>query len=232
MVIVRALCVVAVLGPMAAESTATIDAEALVNAMIAQDKKLVERRESLRYTLVTRREKLDRESKVVDSSEESTAMRGSQKIDYGTRPEAGNPEKDLERAAREEPFEFFNIIAHYTFTQEGEAAVHGQPCHLVAYEPKPGMPYRNREEKVLNHVRGRLWIRKSDRTLMRNEGRLIRPVSVAWFMATLGDLHFLFETRLLPNGDYGPARVTYQFKVNVLFAEIRERHVRMMSDYR
>lgn len=65
---------------------------------------------------------------------------------------------------------------------------------------------------------------------MRNEGRLVRPVSVAWFMATLGEFHFLFETQRLPNGDYGPARVTYPIKGNVRFAEIRERHIREMKD--
>jgi len=219
------------LAGVAAEPVEDQEAQRLVDAMIARDKVLVERRESLSYTLVTRREKLDKKGDVVSSTEESHAMRGSERIDYGTRPEGKDAEKDLERAAREEPFEFFNIISHYTFTREGEEAVLGQPCHVVAYEPRPNMPFRNREEKVLNQVRGRLWIRKADHTLMRNEGKLRRPVSVAWFMATLGDLHFLFETRRLPNGDYGPARVVYRFKVNVLFAEIRERHIREMKDY-
>ena len=124
------------------------------------------------------------------------------------------------------------MLDHYTFKMDGEEMVEGQPCWRVRYTPKPGMPFRNREEKVLNHVSGTLWIKQDDASLMRNRGKLMKPVSVAWFFATLGDLEFSYDSMELPNGDYGPARISYQFKVNVLFAEIRERHARVMSAYR
>lgn len=207
-------------------------AEAIVEAMIARDRELVDRREGMVYTLVTRREKLDGEGKVVSVSEEQARMRGSEKVDYGTRPEGKSAEADLEKAAREEPFEILRVASHYDYTLEKSERVHGQLCYVVGYRPKAGMPYRNREEKVLNHVTGRMWIRQSDHSLLRNEGRLIKPVAVAWFMATLRDLEFVFETGRLPNGDFGPARVVYRFRVQVLFARIHERHVRTMSEYR
>lgn len=215
----------------AIQAAAAPNAQALVDRMVKRDAEMVRRRADYTHTLTLSRSKLDKTNQAVETKTETRTMRGLEVLDYGTRKDNG-VEQDLERASKEEPFELLKMIHHYTFGIEGEELVHGEPCWKVRYTPKPGMPFRNREEKVLNHVSGTLWIKQDDASLMRNRGQLMRPVSVAWFLATLGDLEFSYDSCLLPNGDYGPARVSYQFKVNVLFTEMRERHVRVMSKYR
>ena len=36
----------------------------------------------------------------------------------------------------------------------------------------------------------------------------------------------------MPNGDYGPGHLTYQYRVTILFSELHERDTRQMSGYR
>jgi len=216
---------------LAAGASAAPEAGPLVDRMVARDAEMVARRAGYTYTLVLSRHKLDGKNNPVETKTETRTMKGNEVVDYGTRKDRG-VEEDLEKASKEEPFELLKMLDHYTFKMDGEEAVNGQPCWKVRYTPRPGMPFRNREEKVLNNVSGTLWIKQDDASLMRNRGKLMKPVSVAWFFATLGDLEFSYDSMELPNGDYGPARVAYQFKVNALFAEIRERHERAMSGYR
>lgn len=216
---------------LASGAPAAPDAGQLVDRMVARDAELVARRAGYTYTLSLTRQKLDGKNKPVETKTETRTMKGNEVVDYETRKDRG-VEEDLEKASKEEPFELLKMLDHYTFKMDGEEMVEGRACWRVRYTPKPGMPFRNREEKVLNHVSGTLWIKQDDASLMRNRGKLMKPVSVAWFFATLGDLEFSYDSMELPNGDYGPARVAYQFKVNVLFAEIRERHTRVMSAYR
>lgn len=227
----RGFCLLWILMRAVSLGAALPDAQDLVDRMVVRDAEMVVRRAPLTYTLETVRHKLDKNGAVTSTTRETQQMRGNARIDYGTRDDRG-VEQDLERASKEEPFELISMLHHYTFRTLGEERVQGEPCWKVAFTPKPGMPFKNREEKVLNHTSGTLWIHQEDFSLMRSEGRLMKPVSVAWFLATLGEMEFRYDSRKLPNGDYGPASVIYQFKVNVLFAEIRERHERKMTNYR
>ncbi len=208
-------------------------ARGLVDRMVERDAELVRRRAALVYTLETVRIKLDVAGRETSRTRELKTMGGAARGEYGTREgRDGAMEGDLRRASEEEPFELLTMLDHYEFTVAGAETVHGEACAVVAYAPRPGMPHRNREQKVLNHTSGRMWIREADGTLMRNEGRLMGPVAVAWFFATLREMAFRFETARLPNGDYGPASVAYQFHVKAMMADVRERHERRMLEYR
>ena len=197
-----------------------------------QDKKLVERRKAFDYDVAITREKLDSNNAVVSSSAETALVVGGHGPGYGTRSASGNPEEEAKNQSREEPFELLNIIDHYIYTLEGEEVVDGVLCYKLAFTPKPDMPYENREEKVLNNVSGHIWASKQDFSLIRNEGSLMHPVSVAWIFATLREMDFHFDAIQIPNGDYGPGRLQYQYLVSIPFMELHERDIRKMSNYR
>jgi hypothetical protein len=178
------------------------------------------------------REKLDLEGKVVDTDYTEVKIRGDKSPDYGTRSgPAQSMEADLEKASKEEPFNILQIISHFKYERMKNEMVNGTPCYKIAFSPKGNQPYRNREEKVANELAGFLWISQSDYSLVQNTGKLTKPVSVAWFFATLQEMEFLFQTKLIPNGELGPSRIQYRFRVNVPFMVIHERHTRVMKDY-
>ncbi len=210
-------------------------AEALVGRMVRRDRELSAHRAQYTYTVEETRQKLDADGKVVDSERKTERIRGDKSPDYGTRDPkaAGSPgmEAELKKASREEPFNILNIVSHYRFERAGDEVVDGVPCHRIRFTPKGGQPFRNREEKVANELAGFLWIAAADDALVRNTGKLTKPVSVAWFFATLQEMEFSFDAAPLPNGEMGPAKIEYRFRVQVPLSQIHERHIRLMRDY-
>ena len=207
-------------------------ADEIISRVAARDKQLVQRRKAFDYDIEITREKLDSNRAVVSTIREKAVVTGDRRPGYGTRSATGNPEQEAQKTSREEPFELLNIIDHYTYTLEGEETVDGVDCYKIGFTPKPGMPYANREEKVLNNVSGHIWASKLDYSVIKNEGSLMRPVSVAWVFATLTEMEFHFDAMQMPNGDYGPGRLQYRYLVDILFTQMHERDTRIMSNYR
>jgi hypothetical protein len=205
-------------------------AETLVHKMVARDKVLSQHRSIYTYRVEETRDILDEDGKVTTSDYNEVQIQADKSPDYGTRTGRGI-EADLNKASKEEPFNILQIISHYNYKLIGEENVGVVPCYKIAFTPKENQPYRNREEKVANELAGFLWIAKSDYSLVRNTGALTKSVSVAWFFATLTEMEFLFETKTLPNGEPGPSRIQYRFRVKVPFMLIHERHTRVMKDY-
>jgi hypothetical protein len=216
--------------PAWAESTPT--AEEIIGKVVARDKVLEERRKAFDYDVKITRDKLDSDKKVVSTSKEKIVVEGDRRPSYGTRPVSGDPEQEAQKTSKEEPFELLKIIDHYTYTLEGEETVDGVDCYKIGFTPKPDMPYENREEKVLNNVSGHIWASKSDYSLIKNEGSLLRPVSVAWIFASLREMEFHFDAMRMPNGDYGPGHLMYRYLVDIPFTQLHERDTRVMSNYR
>jgi hypothetical protein len=205
-------------------------AETLVRKMVDRDKVLTKHRSIYTYTVGETREKLDENGEVTSTDYNEVQIRADKSPDYGTRTGHGM-EADLKKASKEEPFNILQIISHYNYKLLGKENVKGLPCYKIRFTPKKDQPYHNREEKVSNELAGFLWISKSDYSLVRNTGVLTKPVSVAWFFATITDMEFLFETKTLPNGEPGPSRIQYRFRVEALFMTIHERHIRVMKNY-
>jgi hypothetical protein len=216
--------------PLSAQAAPSVDE--IISRVVAHDKELVERRKAFDYDVEIIRETLDSNRAVVSTTREQMVVTGDRQPGYGTRSAAGNPEQEVQKTSREEPFELLKIIDHYIYTLEGEENVDGVDCYKIGFTPKPDMPYDNREEKVLNNVSGHIWASKQDYALIRNEGSLMRPVSVAWIFATLEEMEFRFDAMRMPNGDYGPGRLQYRYLVSILFTQLHERDTRIMSNYR
>ncbi len=207
-------------------------ADEIVGKVVARDKVLVERRKAFDYDIDITRDKLNSSRAVVSTSSEKVVMRGDLRPGYGTRSASEDPQDEAQKTSQEEPFEFLKIIDHYTYKLEGDEWVDGVDCYRIGFSPKPGMPYENREEKVLNNVSGHIWASKEDYSVIRNEGSLISPVSVAWIFATLRELEFHFDAIRISNGDYAPGRLQYRYLVNIPFMQMHERDTRIMSHYR
>ncbi len=211
---------------------ATPTADKIISAMVARDKVLVERRRAFDYDVDITRDQLDDKKAVVSTDHDKMVMRGDVRPSYNTRPADNDPKAEAKKTSHEEPFEFLSILDHYTYKLEGEEWVDGVDCYKIAFTPKDDMPYSNREEKVLNNVAGHIWASKADYSIIRNEGSLLHPVSVAWIFATLREMEFHFDATRLPNGDYGPGRLQYRYLVSIPFTEMHERDTRIMSNYR
>jgi hypothetical protein len=218
--------------PPPAAKSQTLTAEEIVNRIGARDKQLVERRKAFDYDIAITREKLNSDNSVSSTEHDSSIVVGGRGPGYGTRTMSEDPNDEARKTSKEEPFELLKIVDHYNYTLEGIETVDGVECYKIAFTPKPNMPYDNREEKVLNNVAGHIWASTQDFSLIKNEGSLLRPVSVAWIFASLHEMQFHFDAKRMPNGDYGPGRLQYQYLVSIPFMDLHERDTRLMSNYR
>ncbi len=218
--------------PAPAPAAPPLTADQVIAKVVARDKELVARRKAFDYDVAITRETLGYKREVTSKTHDDVVVVGNNGPSYGTRTVGGNPQQEQKKTAREEPFELLKIIDHYKYTIEGEETVDGVLCYKIAFTPKPDMPYSNREEKVLNNVAGHIWASERDFSLIKNEGALLRPVSVAWIFATLREMEFHFDAMLMPNGDYGPGRLQYHYLVTIPFGQLSERDTRVSSNYR
>jgi len=211
--------------PVSAETTPTADE--IISKVVARDKVLVERRKAFDYDIAITRDKLDSDKKVVSTTKDKMVVVGDRRPGYGTRSASGDPEQEAQKTSHEEPFELLKIIDHYTYTLDGEETVDGVDCYKIGFTPKPDMPYENREEKVLNNVSGHIWASKLDFSLIKNEGSLMQPVSVAWIFATLREMEFHAQWRLRS----GPAAISLsrQHSLHAASRARYQRHVELPS---
>lgn len=228
------LAITSVSAPAAGQASApaSLSADQIVANLVVRDKVLVARRKAFDYDVAITREKLGYNHEVVDTTHDDVVIIGNRGPSYGTRSTPADPEQEARKTSREEPFELLKIIDHYVYTLEGEETVDGVVCYKIGFTPKPDMPYSNREEKVLNNVAGHIWASKQDFSLIKNEGSLMHPVSVAWIFATLREMEFHFEAMKMPNGDFGPGRLQYRYLVTIPFGQLSERDTRVSSNYR
>ena len=213
-------------------ATTSLTAEQIIQKLVARDKVLVARRKAFDYDVAITRQKLGYDGSVTETLRDSVLVTENNGPSYNTRSGDGSPDEEQRKTAREEPFELLKIIDHYNYTLEGEQTVDGVACYRIRFTPKPDQPYTNREEKVLNNVSGLIWAAKSDFSLIKDEGSLLRPVSVAWIFATLREMEFRFDAMLMPNGDYGPGHLQYRYLVSIPFGQLSERDTRVSSNYR
>ena len=228
----RPILSLVLLGILPAWGDTALTGREIIDRAAAQDKILQERRKAFDYDLSITREKLDDKNAVTSTSTEKMVVSGDHRPSFGTRSAPGAPEDEQKKAAKEEPFELLNILDHYNYTNEGEEMVNGALCYKVAFTPKRDQPYANREEKVLNAVSGHIWAAKSNFSLVRNEGSLMHPVSVAWVFATLDEMSFHFDAMEMPDGEFAPREEQYSYRVDIIFTTLHERDTRKFSNYR
>ena len=229
---VKWLCLSLLLTLIPVRAGGTLTADEIIKQVVARDKMLVDRRKAFDYDMKITRDKLDDKQKVVSTENETVTVAGDRRPGYGTRTASSDPEQEAQKTSREEPFELLKIIDHYTYTLEGQETVNGVECYKIAFTPKPNLTYSNREEKVLNNVSGHIWASVLDFSVIRNEGSIMRPVSVAWIFATLREMEFHFDAMRMPNGDYGPGHLQYRYLVGIPFTHLHERDTRVISNYR
>lgn len=206
------------------------DATDLMRRVAKNNAAARERREDFSYRLQIKKEYLDDAGAVKKTTRQSREVTGRQRDTFSVETASasrGTPKK----TEFKEVCDFSNMLPNYAWALKGEETFKGEPCWLVRYDPKPNLPFASREEKIMNHTGGTLWISKGQEQVVRNRAELLRPVAVAWFFATAESIDFDYVAQRLPNGDWGPASLEYEFRVRIPFGSLRQRERREMSQY-
>jgi len=78
------------------------------------------------------------------------------------------------------------MVDAFQFHLDGEANVDGHDCWVLNAEPRAGYQPTDHEGKVLNGMKGRLWIDKATGQWVKVHAEVVKPVSFYGFLAKVG----------------------------------------------
>ena len=122
------------------------------------------------------------------------------------------------------------LAPRFVYGIRGAGKVEGRDCWVVEYRPKAGTSASSREEKIINALRGQLWIDKETFSILRCEGQTVEPVTVA-LIATVDPLEFSYESQRLSNGEVVPRSFDVAITIKAPFFYARQRQVCTLSNF-
>lgn len=214
--------------------------EEIVKKALERDDALRERRTGFEYHLKVTTKNLSREGEVESEYATEAVVKPNKEILFDqTLGEEGKISEEDSRSKKIRESEKIRAVMdlkklapRFELTLEGEEAVGGRGCYVVAFQPKPDQPYDSREEKVINKMAGHFWIAKDDYSVLKSAGKLTEPVSVAWFFATMREVSFAYQTQPLPNGDPGPHLFDLTYDMQTTVAYQRKQLLSQISGYK
>lgn len=97
------------------------------------------------------------------------------------------------------------MVNAFSFHLGGQAQVDGHDCWVLEAEPKPDYDPPDREGRVLDGMKGMLWIDKATYQWVRVEAEVVRPVTFYGFLAKVAPgTRFYLEQAPVANGIWLP----------------------------
>ena len=122
------------------------------------------------------------------------------------------------------------LAPRFVYSIRGIAEVEGRDCWVVGYRPKAGTSANSREEKVINALRGQLWIDKQTFAILRCDGKIDEPIRMA-LIATVDSLEFNYQSQKLSNGEVVPQFFDVAMTLKAPFFYARQRQVCTLSNF-
>ncbi len=132
-----------------------------------------------------------------------------------------------EEEDEDENFTLEDLMEKYDFSQ---LPAEGEAVYVISFKPKSGeLKERNRTERILNHLEGRVWI-SADYNLMRADARLMEPVKYGFgILANVQDVDLKYQqTRF--DGIWVPEIFALEYKARVVVKDqIKQIHTRYFN---
>ena len=127
----------------------------------------------------------------------------------------------------------YNLRDRYRWKRLPNETVSGESAYVIAFEPKPNQNTRTREERFFAQLTGRLWVSRTDFTVLKAEASLKAPAHLFWIIARVTKFRVTYN--LDPDTGAGRlfrrAKATAQTVVAFPFYEVRQRHWLTMDRY-
>ncbi|MDD4933400.1 MAG: hypothetical protein PHO89_08055 [Methylacidiphilaceae bacterium] len=126
-----------------------------------------------------------------------------------------------------------NLVPRYAIHLEGEGVWNGQRAYVLGFEPKADAPCRSRADRVINALKGKLWVRKKDCSILHVEANLTHPVPIAWIFASVDQLDVYYEAaNASPDLGVLPVSGWVEYRVGTWFGGNHARQQVAMRNYR
>jgi len=226
-----------------------LDAGEIVEKLISQEEANFEQARRYQYEQETVTEKLNKKGEAVKSTTKISKQRMQKQISYKVQGMKGGKEVSTEvgfgTATEDEPKEegtyleamtIRELSRYYDFERAKDEPVDGVEHYVLSFKPKSDQDIpkaRTREEKVLAHLQGKLWVHPEDFSIVRSDSRLVSPLPFAIIdLVSLRDLRIRYEAGKLDDKVWLPKQMEVSYQVRVLyFNTIRERQKVTMRNH-
>jgi hypothetical protein len=212
----------------------------LVQRVIAREKADRQHQAGLEYSFTLTTEHYDANDRKTSAQTVGAIAKTKANIEYTAdlKTDASGPAKTSEEApprlkgdqSLRAQLDLAKLAPRFIYAIRGAAQVEGRNCWVVGYWPKAGTSANSREEKVINALRGQLWIDKETLSILRCDGKTIEPVKVA-LIATVDPLEFNYQGQRLSSGEIVPRSFDVSVTVKAPFFYARQRQSCTLSDF-
>jgi hypothetical protein len=213
----------------------------LVQKAIAQEQTALKHRAGLEYSFSLTTEHYDVDGRRTNAQTVRGIARARPNVEYATelkqqasesaQNDAGKSQEIKEAQSLRAQLDLEKLASHFIYSIRGAGELDGHSCWILAYEPKTGTSAHSREEKVINALRGQLWIDKQTFSILRCDGKTVEPVPVA-LIFWVDPLEFRYQSRKLSNGEVVPEYFDVAMTMKAPFFYSRQRQYCTLSDFR
>lgn len=124
------------------------------------------------------------------STEEPDASAGNAQL---SKPKTASKAEKNQAEAAVDAVRKYNLRDRYVWRRLADENVAGENAYVIAFKPKPRQNTTSREERFFGLLAGRLWVSRTDFTVLKAEAALQSPCSLFWFIARVTTFQLTYE---------------------------------------
>jgi hypothetical protein len=120
----------------------------------------------------------------------------------------------------------YSLRDRYTWRRLPDEVLDGENVYVISFTPKPHQNTSSREERFFGLLAGRLWVSRSDFSVLKAEAALQAPCPLFWVIARVTTFELTYRLRGSGRGPRlrRPSEATAKTVVTFPFVAIRQRH--------
>ena len=142
------------------------------------------------------------------------------------------PEKNQAESAVE-AVRKYNLRDRYLWKRLPDENAAGESAYVIAFEPKPKQNTKSREERFFGLLAGKLWVSRSDFTVLKAEAALQSPSQLFWIIARVTTFQMTYEVEPARAGNrlLRLTKATAKTVVTFPFYSVRQKHWQRVDKY-
>lgn len=127
----------------------------------------------------------------------------------------------------------YNLRNRYLWKRLPDENVAGESAYVLAFEPRTKQNTRSREERFFGLLAGRLWVSRTDFTVLKAEAALQSPCQLFWIIARVTSFQLTYELEPVRAGGrpFRLSKATAKTVVTFPFYSVRQRHWQTVDKY-
>jgi hypothetical protein len=127
----------------------------------------------------------------------------------------------------------YDLRNRYLWKRLPDENVAGEGAYVISFEPKPKQNTRSREERFFSLLAGKLWVSRSDFTVLKAEAALQSPCRLFWIIARVTTFQSTYELEPARGGNrlLRLSRATAKTVVTFPLHAVRQNHWLTVTKY-